>query len=117
MSLGVAAAITVPERSLDRLGNLAAEPAASGSFAGPRGQALKMDYAVARQHMVDSQVRTNKVTDERLIEAIRVDRPDLPIILATGYAELPPGMGVGVPRLTKPYFQNDLARALTAVTR
>jgi len=30
-----------------------------------------MDYAVARQHMVDSQVRTNKVTDERLIEAIR----------------------------------------------
>ena len=30
-----------------------------------------MDYAIARQHMVDSQVRTNKVTDERLIEAIR----------------------------------------------
>ncbi|HEY3146281.1 MAG TPA: protein-L-isoaspartate O-methyltransferase, partial [Dongiaceae bacterium] len=30
-----------------------------------------MNYAVARQHMVDSQVRTNKVTDERLIEAIR----------------------------------------------
>lgn len=29
-----------------------------------------MDYAIARQHMVDSQVRTNKVTDERLIEAI-----------------------------------------------
>jgi len=30
-----------------------------------------MDYAIARQYMVDSQVRTNKVTDERLIEAIR----------------------------------------------
>jgi protein-L-isoaspartate(D-aspartate) O-methyltransferase len=30
-----------------------------------------MDYAIARQHMVDSQVRTNRVTDERLIEAIR----------------------------------------------
>jgi protein-L-isoaspartate(D-aspartate) O-methyltransferase len=30
-----------------------------------------MDYAIARRHMVDSQVRTNKVTDERLIEAIR----------------------------------------------
>ena len=30
-----------------------------------------MDYAVARQHMVDSQIRTNKVTDERLLEAIR----------------------------------------------
>lgn len=31
---------------------------------------MNMDYAIARQHMVDSQVRTNKVTDERLIEAI-----------------------------------------------
>ncbi|MGH6893762.1 MAG: protein-L-isoaspartate O-methyltransferase family protein [Dongiaceae bacterium] len=30
-----------------------------------------MDYAIARQHMVDSQVRTSKVTDERLIAAIR----------------------------------------------
>jgi protein-L-isoaspartate(D-aspartate) O-methyltransferase len=30
-----------------------------------------MDYATARQHMVDGQVRTNRVTDERLIEAIR----------------------------------------------
>lgn len=30
-----------------------------------------MDYAIARQHMVDSQVRTNRVTDESLIEAIR----------------------------------------------
>ncbi len=30
-----------------------------------------MNYAIARQHMVDNQVRTNKVTDERLIEAIR----------------------------------------------
>jgi protein-L-isoaspartate(D-aspartate) O-methyltransferase len=30
-----------------------------------------MDYATARRHMVDCQIRTNKVTDERLIEAIR----------------------------------------------
>jgi protein-L-isoaspartate(D-aspartate) O-methyltransferase len=30
-----------------------------------------MDFAVARQHMVDSQIRTNKVTDERLIDAMR----------------------------------------------
>ncbi|WP_119303260.1 protein-L-isoaspartate O-methyltransferase family protein [Dongia deserti] len=29
-----------------------------------------MDYATARQYMVDGQVRTNRVTDERLIEAI-----------------------------------------------
>lgn len=29
-----------------------------------------MDYAAARQHMIDSQIRTSKVTDERLIAAL-----------------------------------------------
>ena len=28
------------------------------------------DYAVARRAMVDSQIKTNKVTDERLIAAL-----------------------------------------------
>lgn len=28
-----------------------------------------MDYAAARQHMIDSQIRTSKVTDERLLAA------------------------------------------------
>jgi CheY-like chemotaxis protein len=69
-----------------------------------------IDLAVVDQAMP-------QMTGVQLIEAIRVDRPDLPIILATGYAELPPGMGVGLPRLTKPYFQDDLARAVAAVTR
>jgi protein-L-isoaspartate(D-aspartate) O-methyltransferase len=29
-----------------------------------------MDYAVARQHMIDSQIKTNKVTDPSVIEAL-----------------------------------------------
>lgn len=29
-----------------------------------------MDYAAARQHMIDSQIRTNKVTDPSVIEAL-----------------------------------------------
>jgi len=29
-----------------------------------------MDYAAARQHMIDSQIRTNKVTDQSVIEAL-----------------------------------------------
>lgn len=28
------------------------------------------DYAIARRHMVDSQIRTNKVTDQRIIDAL-----------------------------------------------
>jgi protein-L-isoaspartate(D-aspartate) O-methyltransferase len=32
---------------------------------------MQMSFAAARQHMIDSQIRTNKVIDERLLEALR----------------------------------------------
>ena len=43
---------------------------------------------------------------------IRQIRPKLPIVLATGYAELPPRAALGFPRLGKPYTQKDLREAL-----
>ncbi|MCO5074054.1 MAG: ATP-binding protein [Chelatococcus sp.] len=36
-------------------------------------------------------------------------RPNLSILLATGYAELPPGAGSELPRISKPYQQSQLA--------
>jgi hypothetical protein len=36
----------------------------------------------------------------------------LPIVLATGYAELPPHAAVEFPRVGKPYTQHELAVAL-----
>jgi signal transduction histidine kinase len=44
-----------------------------------------------------------------LVRRIRESWPQLPIILATGYADLPPGEELGVPRLAKPYTQAQLA--------
>ena len=41
----------------------------------------------------------------------------LPIILATGYAELPPEAPVEFPRLGKPYTQQELATALEAAVK
>jgi signal transduction histidine kinase/CheY-like chemotaxis protein len=35
--------------------------------------------------------------------------PKLPILVASGYAELPPGAGTDLPRLGKPYSQSQLA--------
>ena len=35
--------------------------------------------------------------------------PNLPILVASGYAELPPGAGSDLPRLGKPYSQSQLA--------
>lgn len=38
--------------------------------------------------------------------------PGLPILLATGYTELPQGMEIDVGRLGKPYSQEDLASGI-----
>ena len=48
----------------------------------------------------------------QLAVAIRASWPDLPIILATGYAELPKGSELQLPLLRKPYSQQDLAAAI-----
>ena len=52
----------------------------------------------------------------QLIEAVRSEWPDLRVILATGYAETPPGSD-DVPRLNKPFMQQDLARAIASIAR
>jgi signal transduction histidine kinase len=50
-----------------------------------------------------------------LAAEIRAVWPDLPVILATGYAELPKGSPVQLPMLRKPYAQEDLAAAIVNV--
>jgi len=48
------------------------------------------------------------MTGIELAAASREVRPALPILLATGYAELPEGAQVDLPRLAKPYHQDQL---------
>ena len=52
------------------------------------------------------------MTGTQLIEALRADHARLPMILASGYAELPEDKLVDLVRLAKPFEQVDLARAL-----
>jgi FixJ family two-component response regulator len=52
------------------------------------------------------------MTGSELVSKVRAEKPELPVILATGYAELPPGEGRGIPRLAKPFRQQDLADAI-----
>ena len=42
-------------------------------------------------------------------------RPSLPVILATGYADLPRGEGAALPRLSKPFRQQDIEAAVSKV--
>ena len=58
------------------------------------------------------------MTGSELVSKIRADRPEFPVILATGYAELPAGEGQGIPKLAKPFRQQELAEAIAdAVAR
>jgi PAS domain S-box-containing protein len=52
-----------------------------------------------------------KMTGLMLAESARKERPDLPVILATGYADLP-DRAHGYLKLDKPYFQSDLTHAI-----
>ena len=56
-----------------------------------------------------------QMTGHELAEQIRLTHPELPVVLATGYAELPPGVGETLARLAKPYSQAELARLLRDV--
>ena len=54
------------------------------------------------------------MTGLQLIEILRARRPGLPVILATGFAELPPRLSPSIGRLSKPFTQRALAQALAA---
>lgn len=58
-----------------------------------------------------------RMNGAQLAEAARELRPGLPILLATGYAELPAGGAPGLPRLGKPYQQDQLSAEIQKLLR
>lgn len=58
-----------------------------------------------------------RMTGVQLLEIVEKRWPGLPVILATGYAEIPGGVEVHVPKLSKPFTEQELAQALTSVRR
>ena len=55
-----------------------------------------------------------RMTGFELIEQIMKDWPHLPVILATGFAELPPELDSKQLTLAKPFTQQDLTQAVAA---
>ncbi len=52
------------------------------------------------------------MTGGDLAKAARTIAPGLPILIASGYAELPPGLDLDVAKLGKPYTQDQLAQEI-----
>ena len=53
------------------------------------------------------------MTGVELAGKARELHPNLPILLATGYADLPSGTTTDLPRLAKPYQQAELANQIS----
>jgi PAS domain S-box-containing protein len=80
-------------------------------------QALDILQQAGTVDLVITDQAMPQMTGIQLAEAIRASRPGLPVILATGYAELPAGAEGGFFKLSKPFRGEDLARAIAQAVR
>ena len=58
-----------------------------------------------------------RMTGAELAAAARTMRPQLPIVVASGYAELPGGSDSSLTRLAKPFTQTELTDAIRQAIR
>jgi len=78
------------------------------------GKALEILRAATPIDVVVSDEAMPGMRGTQLAAEIRASWPDLPVILATGYADLPKdsGLTLTLPLLRKPFAQEDLAAAI-----
>lgn len=74
--------------------------------------ALKILRADTRFDLLITDFSMPKISGLQLALAARALLPGLPILLATGYAELPVKSDLVLPQLSKPYVQSDLQNAV-----
>ena len=53
-----------------------------------------------------------KMTGTELAKVVRSEWPDIPVLLATGYADRVPGDDIDLPKVTKPFMERDLRAAI-----
>jgi CheY-like chemotaxis protein len=83
--------------------------------AGSGPDALKILHEDHSIDLVITDQAMPRMTGVQLAQAVKADFPDIPIILATGYAELPSGVDIKLLKLAKPFSERDLARAISDV--
>ncbi|MGF0237979.1 ATP-binding protein [Rhodococcus sp. IEGM1300] len=80
-------------------------------------QALELFKAEPGIDLVITDMAMPKMNGEQLAQAIRVMKPDIPIILATGYAERLEGFSADLPRLPKPFTQLNLVESIMSAMK
>ncbi|MBI0539164.1 response regulator [Roseomonas sp. KE2513] len=77
-------------------------------------EALKMLRANQRVDLVVTDQVMPSMTGSQLVSELRSDQPHVPVLLVSGYADLPSGSDDDLPRLSKPFSQAALAHAIHA---
>ena len=95
---------------LDDLGHCAIE-------SGSAEEALRLLEADPGIEIVITDHAMPGMTGTELAARVRQMWPNLPIAIATGYAELPPGCSIELPHLHKPYGQKELASLLSSLLK
>ena len=90
---------------LEDLGHRAIEAASGREALAVLDRGDTVDLVITDQAMPS-------MTGVQLASAVRERSPRIPIILATGYAELPPGTDANLVKLDKPFLQDGLVRAI-----
>ena len=74
--------------------------------------ALEVVRKTPRVDLVITDQAMPQMTGMQLAAALRVDSPNLPILLVSGYAELPSKTAFDLPKLAKPFSLDDLEDAI-----
>jgi signal transduction histidine kinase/CheY-like chemotaxis protein len=84
-------------------------------LAGSGGEAMAVLRSDAAVDLMITDYAMPRMSGVDLARAARAVRPGLLVLLATGYADLPDGEGTDLPRLSKPYSQEQLAMQLSVL--
>jgi PAS domain S-box-containing protein len=80
-------------------------------------QALELIRANPDVDLVITDQAMPQMSGMQLIAAIQVEWPQIPVLLVSGYAELPTNPKFAVPKLAKPFTLDDLRDAVTKIVR
>ena len=95
---------------LEDLGHKASEVASAEAALALLRSGESFDLVITDQAMPET-------TGTALAESIRRDFPGIPVVIATGYAELPGNPDLPLTRLSKPYSQQDLAATISSLVK
>ena len=93
---------------LSELGYQVVEASSAGAAMKLINEGLAIDLLVT-DHLMPG------ITGADLARTIRGNRPDLPVLIVSGYADAD-GIDPDLPRLTKPFRQDELADKIASVT-